>query len=75
MICKFLLYGKLRGLRNIVNVQEVIARKTKSNSVLHKENQNIMGFSPHNHLELKQKIFSLKFVSKINLKSLQFCYF
>ena len=64
----------LKGLTNIVKIQEVIARRTKSNSILHKENQNIKGFSPHNHFELTQRILNLKFVSKINLNSLQFCY-
>ena len=45
-----------KGLTNIVEIQEVIARRTKSNSILHKENQNIEGFSPHNHFELTQRI-------------------
>ena len=50
---------------NIVKIQEVTASGTKSNSTLHKENQNIMCFSPHNHFELMQRILNLKFVSKI----------
>ena len=63
-----------KGLLNIVKIQEVIARIMKSNSILHKKNQNIKGFSPHNHFELTQRILNLKFMSKINLNSLQFLF-
>ena len=59
---------------NIVKIQEVIAHRKKSNSVLHKENQNNKSFSPHNHFELMQRILNFKFVSKINLYSLRFRY-
>ena len=46
-------------------MQNVIAHRTRLNSVAHKENQNIKGFSKNNHLELTQRILSLKFMSKI----------
>ena len=47
-----------KGLTNIVKIQEVIARKTRSNSVAPKENQNIKGFSPNNHSELTQRMLN-----------------
>ena len=53
----------------MVKMQEMMACRTRSNSAAPKENQNIKGFSPNNHFEL-----NLKFVSKINLNSSQFCY-
>ena len=64
----------LKGLVNIVKMQEVINHRMRSNSVVHKDNQNVKGFSPNNHFELTQRILNLKFVSKINLNSFQFCY-
>ena len=43
-------------------MQEMMTRRTRSNSVPPKENQNIKGFSPNNHFEM-----NLKFGSKIIL--------
>ena len=54
----------LKELRNIVKMLEMMARRTRSNSVASKENQNIKMFSPNNHYELTQRMLNLKFMSK-----------
>ena len=74
LLAKCLEQLKLNDLINIVKMQKVIAHRMRSNSVHHKENQNIKDFSPNNRFELMKKILNLKFVTKINLNSWRFCY-
>ena len=73
-LAEYLEQLQLKNLTNMVKIQEVIARRTKSNSILHIENQNVKGFYPYNHSELAQRFWNLKFVSKINFNSSQSFY-
>ena len=45
---------QLKGLTNIVKMQDIIVRKTRSNSITPKENKNIKKFSSNIHSELTQ---------------------
>ena len=46
---------------------EVVNMCTRSNSVLHKKNQNIKVFSPNNNFELTLRISNLNFVACISI--------
>ena len=53
-------------------MQDVTARRTRSNSLAPNENQNIKGVSSNNHFELTHRMLNLKFMSKIKQISLNF---